>query len=183
MLEVDKCGNDQTTNEDAIDQHQSGRLAAINDPEAKEKQAGEQLHKEVANRDGCFAVGAFAPQINPGKQRDVEIPGNSVLTARAMRAGKHNALAQRHSMNANIQKTAHHATEREEDQRPKMEWNEHPLMRIENGPNSHKYSSRERFASVQAARRVQSRFPERARPGTEACRCRWHCGSPLRVRP
>jgi len=138
MLKIDEGGDDQSADEDAIDQHKAERLMSVNSPKGEEEEAGEQFNQKIATGNGRFAVGAFATQINPGEQRDVEIPGNGVLAMRTVGARRNHALAERHSVNADIEKTADHATEGEEDQRPEMERNEHPLVRIEDRPNSHK---------------------------------------------
>src|SRR5713101_74652 len=79
MFEVDERSHNQAAQENAIDQHQAWRLPPISEPQSEKQQPGEQFHKKVADRDGRFAIGAFAPQINPGKERDVEIPGNRIL--------------------------------------------------------------------------------------------------------
>jgi hypothetical protein len=52
---------------------------------------------------------------------------------RAMRRRRDNTLAQRHPVDAYIEKTAHHRTEDEKDHRPEMERNGGPILRVENG--------------------------------------------------
>jgi hypothetical protein len=58
-----------------------------------------------------------------------------------MRLGRDDAHAQRHPVDAHVQKTADDAAKREKNQRPKMERQEGQIVRAENRIIAHKYGS------------------------------------------
>src|ERR1035441_10123312 len=77
--------------------------------------------RSVAGRDGRAAVAALPAQIQPGDQRDVKIPGDGVLAVRTMGRGRHDALAQRHPVNAHVEEAPDDGAEHKEHQRPEVE--------------------------------------------------------------
>jgi hypothetical protein len=89
--------------------------------------------RKVAHGNFLFAVGALAPQPKPRHQRNVQIPRNGISAMRAMGGRMDNALIPRHPVNANVQETAHHATQRKEAHRPKMKRDLRQDFWIENG--------------------------------------------------
>jgi hypothetical protein len=58
-----------------------------------------------------------------------------------MRPGRDDAHAQRHPVDAHVQKTADDAAQREKNQRPEMERQEGPVVSAENRVIAHKYGS------------------------------------------
>src|SRR5262245_8938133 len=114
-------------------------------PAAQEEQRGQQFNQKVTNRNWGPAIAAFATQVNPRKQRDVEIPWNGVLAMRAMGGRRNNTLAERHPVDANVEETSYHRAEHEDHDRPKMERDCMPVLGVEDGIK-HKRFSRARGA-------------------------------------
>src|SRR6516162_3527221 len=96
---------------------------------------------------------------------------------RTMRRRRDDAHAQRHPVDADVQKTAHNATECKKRQRPEMEWHRGPIMRVEYRVNAHKPPAPKFVASHRAARVCRSKFQTPPRLDTATCRGRLPSGT------
>src|SRR5258708_3748221 len=139
MFKINEGGDDQAREKDAIDQNQPDRLLAEHQPASQKHHAGQEFDEKIANGNGRAAVGAFAAKIKPGDERQVEVPGNGVIAMRAVRRRKDDAFSARQAMNADIEKAADHAAKKEENQGPEMKRHQGPIVRVEDGVNSHRY--------------------------------------------
>ncbi len=134
VLEIDEGGGHQARQETRVDQGQRQRLPARANPAAQEQQARQQLDYEIAGRNPRTAVPALGPQVNPGNQRDIQIPGNGVVTVRTMRGRVNDALAQGQTVDADVEEAADHRAEDEEDDAPEAERHGGPHSSIKQAP-------------------------------------------------
>jgi len=86
------------------------------------------------------AVLAAPAQRQPRHQRDVQIPRDGIFAVRAMRWRRDDAHAQRQPVDAHVQKAADDASQREENQRPKMERYQRPVRSPRSPVHSRKHN-------------------------------------------
>src|SRR5262245_58143934 len=102
-------------------------------PATEKHQAGQQLDEEIADGNWRAAVPALAAQRKPCHQRNIQKPWDRIAAVRTMRWWRNNTLPQRQPMNADVKKAADNTAESKENERPKLERNTRPIVRIENG--------------------------------------------------
>src|ERR1019366_7497571 len=127
VLEVDEGGGDQAGQEDGIDEREPGGLVPECQPAAQEGYGGQQLEEKVADGNGRAAVPAFPVQIQPGGQRDVQIPGDGELAVRTVGGRGDDALPQRQAVDADVEEAPNHGAEDEKHHGPEVEWHGRPV--------------------------------------------------------
>ena len=131
MLDINEYRHDEPSENDADRQCERSRPVPEIQPTREETETGQHFHQHVTHRNRRFAIRAFPSQVNPGDQRDVQEPRNAIPTIWAMGPRPDYAQVQRHPVNANVQKTPHHAPEHEKHNRPEVKRNSAPELRIE----------------------------------------------------
>lgn len=163
MLKVNKRGYDKPGDKCRIHERQRNgrkrmRMIPKLQPTSQESNAGQKFHDKITRRYRRTAIFTTPAQHQPRHERDVQIPRNRIFAMRTMRWRRDDAQAQRHSVNADIQKAAHHAAKHKKAQRPKMERHRRPVMWIENGVSAHIHFFAKPRASRRAARFCLSKF-------------------------
>lgn len=103
---------------------------AENHPRGHEGQPREQFDQKVADGNWLAAIRAFPPEIQPRDERQVQEPGDGILTIRTMRTWVNDALFQRHPVDAHVEETADHRAEQKEDDGPKVKRDPRPKFRV-----------------------------------------------------
>src|SRR5262245_51095889 len=74
VLEINESGNDQASQKQIVNQHQPEGLMAEREPYCQESKASQEFHQKVTYGDRRPAIPAFAAQIKPGDQRQIQVP-------------------------------------------------------------------------------------------------------------
>ena len=78
-------------------------------------------------------MGAAAPQVKPGNQRDIEIPRNVIIAMRAMGRGEDDIFSARQPVDTDVKEAAHDAAEDEKGNCPEMERDDAPVIGLRHG--------------------------------------------------
>ena len=112
-VSVNEGGTDQPGEEKRVNQGQPGRLRPEGQPAGAEKNGCQELDQNIADGDRAAAIPAFAAEVNPAQQGNVQMPGDGVLAGRAMGPWRNDRLSKRQPMYADIEKAADGGTEYE----------------------------------------------------------------------
>ena len=102
-------------------------------PTTEESQRGEKFDEEITDGNGRAAVFAFAAQIDPRNQWNIQVEGYGVFAVGTMGWRRDDTLSKWQSMNADIEKAPHDGAQDEHNGGPEVERDDGPVLRIEDG--------------------------------------------------